>query len=241
MELSILLVLVLLCGLSAALAWRDRNSLLGYWRARRKEIAWVEVLALSLFLVDLLIRIGNPDLWHPSKGGEKPMDLSYLTAVLKSTTFPPYDPWFAGGYINYYYYGFVLAAVPIRLLGIDPAIAYNLALPTFFALIGLVAYSGGSNLVARTLAGRRCTGVRCARLAGVAAALALVLLGNLGTGRMIYDGFKRIGSAQVAEGGRDLPGILDAVRGAARRMATRTARPTNPPPIPSWDAGGGHG
>jgi hypothetical protein len=34
---------------------------------------------------------------------------------------------------------------------------------------------------------------------------------------------------------------LDAVRGAARRTASRTARPTNPPPIPSWDAGGGHG
>ena len=34
---------------------------------------------------------------------------------------------------------------------------------------------------------------------------------------------------------------LDAVRGAARRTATRSAAPTNPPPIPSWDAGGGHG
>jgi YYY domain-containing protein len=228
---AILLVLVLLCGLSGALAWRDRDSLLGYWRARRKEIVWVEVLALSLFLLDLLIRIGNPDLWHPSKGGEKPMDLSYLTAVLKSTTFPPYDPWFAGGYINYYYYGFVLAAVPIKLLGIDPAIAYNLALPTFFALLGLIAYSGGSNLVARTLAGRRCTGIRCARLAGLAAALALVLLGNLGTGRMVYEGFKRIGASQVAEGGRDLPGILDAVRGVGGYLTLQAQMPFG---LDSW-------
>ncbi len=222
---TIVLVVALLCALSAALAWRDRELLLGYWRARRKEIAWVEVLAVSLFLLDLLIRIGNPDLWHPSKGGEKPMDLSYLTAVLKSTTFPPYDPWFAGGYINYYYYGFVLAAVPIRLLGIEPAIAYNLVLPTFFALLGLIAYSGGSNFVARTLAGRHCSGVRCARLAGVSAALGLVLLGNLGTARMIYEGFQRIGAAPIEEGGRELPALLDAARGAGRYLSLESPLP----------------
>lgn len=230
-RLSILLVIALLSGLSAALAWRDRDELLGYWRARRREIAWVEILALSLFLLDLLIRIGNPDLWHPSKGGEKPMDLSYLTAVLKSTSFPPYDPWFAGGYINYYYYGFVLAAVPIKLLGIEPAIAYNLALPTFFALLGLVAYSGGSNLVARTLAGRDCSGLRCARIAGISAALGLVLLGNLGTARMVYTGFKRIGASQAELGERALPGLLEAARGAGRYLTLQSPLPMG---LDSW-------
>ena len=71
------------------------------------------------------------------------MDFSYFNAVLKSTTFPPYDPWFAGGYINYYYYGFVLVGVPVKWLGIEPAIAYNLILPTLFALLAHGRFSDG--------------------------------------------------------------------------------------------------
>ena len=55
------------------------------------------------------------------------MDFSYFNAVLKSNTFPPYDPWFAGGYLNYYYYGFVIIAVLVKWLGITPAVAYNLS------------------------------------------------------------------------------------------------------------------
>ena len=77
------------------------------------------------------------------------MDFSYFNAVLKSTTFPPYDPWFAGGYINYYYYGFVMVGVPVKWLGIVPAIAYNLILPTLFALLALGAFSMGWNLLFR--------------------------------------------------------------------------------------------
>ena len=169
----------------------------------------VEALALVAFVALLLIRLGNPDLWHPYKGGEKPMDFSYLNAVLKSTTFPPYDPWFAGGYINYYYYGFVLVGVPIKLLGIVPSVAYNIVLPIWYSLLVLGAFSVGWNLhegIPRSRALRvgepktkRVLGT--ALWAGLATVLLLAVLGNLGTVRQIVEGYQRIasGGALLAE------------------------------------------
>jgi uncharacterized membrane protein len=162
---------------------------------------------LLLFLIFLGIRFANPDLWHPWRGGEKPMDLSYFTAVLKSTVFPPYDPWFAGGYINYYYYGFVLVGVPVKLLGIEPAIAYNLILPTLFALTGLGAFSIGWNLFARKFIEEQdsAEGMKSNRsrslMAGLASTVAVLVLGNLGTLRMISQGIQKLAApGAVIEG-----------------------------------------
>ena len=125
--------------------WKELEQ---YLRENWKYILVVEGIALAFFLVDIGIRLGNPDLWHPFKGGEKPMDFSYFNAVLKSTSFPPFDPWYAGGYLNYYYYGFVFVGTLVKLLGIVPSIAYNLILPTVFTLIALGGFSIGYNLIA---------------------------------------------------------------------------------------------
>ncbi|HEX7975985.1 MAG TPA: DUF2298 domain-containing protein, partial [Anaerolineales bacterium] len=144
LTISAALALIALTG--SLLAYNQRTELRQELRQRGKYFLIVEGVALAFFLVDLLVRFGNPDLWHPYKGGEKPMDFSYFNAVLKSSSFPPYDPWFAGGYLNYYYYGFVLVGVLVKWLGIVPAFAYNLILPTIFTLIGLGAFSIAWNL-----------------------------------------------------------------------------------------------
>jgi YYY domain-containing protein len=144
LTISAAVITILLVG--GGMAYWKRAELRKEWRERRNYFLLIEGLFLAFFMLDLLIRLGNPDLWHPWKGGEKPMDFSYFNAVLKSTVFPPYDPWFAGGYINYYYYGFVFVGVLVKWLGIVPAIAYNLILPTIFAMIALGAFSVAWNL-----------------------------------------------------------------------------------------------
>ena len=129
-------------------AWRQRKDLELELKERWKYFLMVEGVFLSFFLLDLLIRLGNSDLWHPSKGGERPMDFSYFNAILKSSSFPPYDPWFAGGYINYYYYGYVIVGTPVKFLGIIPSIAYNLILPTLFACLASGSFLGGLEYIA---------------------------------------------------------------------------------------------
>ncbi len=144
---TISFVLLGILSLNAVLAFHQRKALSQEVNSRWKYFLKIEGLFLLFFVIGLLIKFGNPDLWHPWKGGEKPMDFSYFNAVLKSTSFPPYDPWYAGGYINYYYYGFVLVGVLVKYLGILPSIAYNLILATLFSMIVLGAFSVVWNLV----------------------------------------------------------------------------------------------
>jgi YYY domain-containing protein len=191
----------------------QRKDLARAWRENKKYFVWIEIIALTFFAIDLLIRLGNPDLWHPAYGGEKPMDFSFFNAVIKSTSFPPFDPWFAGGYINYYYYGMVIFGVPVKALGIVPSIAYNLILPTIFSLLALGAFSLGWNLTnglrphaAHGEEDILRAGSRLGRwldraaepfyerpfLVGLASAIGLLVLGNLGTVRMVWYGIQKL-------------------------------------------------
>ncbi|MCH7736539.1 MAG: glycosyltransferase family 39 protein [Chloroflexi bacterium] len=138
--------LAVMAGLSLttlALKWQE---ITGFLREHWRLLLFGEALFLVAFLGFVLLRYANPDLWHPFRGGEKPMELAYLTAVVRSTTLPPFDPWFAGGFLNYYYWGYFVVSGIIRVTGILPTTAFNLAVPMFFALTITGAYTLVYNL-----------------------------------------------------------------------------------------------
>jgi len=142
----------------------------------------VEAVFLAVFTAFLLLRAFNPDLWHHPQGGEKPMEIAYLTAVTRSTIMPPYDPWFAGGTLNYYYMGWFFLAVPIRALRIVPEVAFNLGVPTYAAMAATVAFTVVHSLTglgARLKSNGAVTSRRPMILAGLLGAFFLVGMANL--------------------------------------------------------------
>jgi YYY domain-containing protein len=212
----IALCLLGLAAVSGFLAWRRRAEMGRFIRARGGLLLAEEALFLMMFVMFLAVRWGNPDLWHPARGGEKPMDLAYLNAVIKSTIFPPYDPWFAGGFINYYYFGFVIIATLVKLTGVVPSIAYNLAVPSLFALLGVGAFSVAYNLAVgdgefgpesetQSPGGASKWGL----LSGFAAALLVAIVGNLGNVRLLI-----VNLATVAPQDSDMGGPLAQFRHA---------------------------
>ncbi len=187
-RVSLWLLLAMMAALTAWQAYRHRDRMGELIRTGWRDIVLVDVLFIGLFLMWVGVRWANPDLWHPFMGGEKPMDFAYFNAVMRSTWFPPYDPWFAGGTLNYYYFGFVIVGSLTEALGIVPSVAYNLAVPTLFALTGIGAYT-----LASTLAGGD---MRRGRRAGLWGVALILLIGNLGNLRSLAMGLIQVGSIE---------------------------------------------
>lgn len=134
------------------------------------------------FLFFVLLRSVNPDSWHPFWGGEKPMEFAHLNALLRADAFPPEDPWYAGGLLNYYYFGTFLVANLIRITGIPAEIAFNLATPLFPAMLAAAAFSLCAGF------GKRLTASNFgAVLAGLSGAFFVQFAGNMIVATRLWD------------------------------------------------------
>ncbi|MDP9363802.1 MAG: DUF2298 domain-containing protein, partial [Chloroflexota bacterium] len=168
--------LALVGGVGWAL-WLRRRRGWRVWRfepSQRRAAVGAEIVFWSVFALFLLFRYLNPDSWHPIWGGEKPMEFAHLNATLRSAHFPPYDPWYADGYLNYYYYGLYLVAFCLKLTGIPSEIGFNLAQPTVVALLASAGYALAAAL-ARDVVRRPWAAIA----GGALGTLLLVGVGNL--------------------------------------------------------------
>ena len=212
-------MVALLALVGGGVGWQRWNELKGFVRERWRTIVVVEALFAALFGLWLIVRMLQPDLWHPVVGGEKPMDFAYLNAVMKSTWFPPYNPWLSGTWINYYYFGFVIVGSLIQLVGTVPAVAYNLAVPLVFALMGTGAFSVAYNLAGIGDGERRS---RRALLAGGAAVVFTVLVGNLGVIHLLVDKLIAIGDVSFPSTIPGFPNTVSLGRGLWRVIVKGT-------------------
>ncbi|MBI3970496.1 MAG: hypothetical protein HY332_04330, partial [Chloroflexi bacterium] len=207
-RLTLLIAFAALAVASGLALRRWGAAWLAWVRAHARLVLAIEAVYLFAYILFVLIRMANPDLWHPARGGEKPMEFSYLNAVIKTAYFPPYDPWFAGGYLNYYYFGYVLVAALTKLTGTMPSIAFNLAIPALYALTAAGCFSFAYNLA--RLGGQPRFGFRPALAAGVAGFVLVAFAGNLDGLLQLLERLARAAQGPVA-GGPSLGGVVGGI------------------------------
>ena len=188
-----------------------RSDWLRWLGANRGIVLTSEATFALAFAAFCVIRAYNPDLWHPARGGEKPMEFAYLNAVIRTASFPPYDPWYAGGYLNYYYWGYVLIAAITKLTGVIPAVAFNLAVPTVFALTATGAFGAASNLAVLGADAARVAPSRgLATIGGLLGVAFTVVVGNLDAfGQLVV----RLARSAAALGAGGLGSVASLIAG----------------------------
>jgi uncharacterized membrane protein len=122
--------------------WKELRS---WIRTNRRTIFMMEGIFIVAFVTWSFVRAGNPNI----EATEKPMELAFINAILRSRTFPPNDPWLSGYAISYYYFGYIHLALLVRLTAVSTAIAFNLGNSLWFAMSILGTYSLLFNLLTR--------------------------------------------------------------------------------------------
>ncbi len=142
-------ILASLLAVAALSVWTLRRND-GDWAALRawaqehgRLIAFNEALFLVAFVAWSIFRAYDPAI----AGTEKPMEFAFLNGILRSDRFPPLDPWLSGYAISYYYFGYVMLAVLVRLSGVASAVGFNLGVASWFALTVLGAFSVTYSLI----------------------------------------------------------------------------------------------
>ncbi len=134
---------LLLAGSFWAFRKIDHQEFVQWIRSNQTLILVSEGLFLLSFIAWIFLRSTNPEI----VGTEKPMELAFINAILRSPAFPPHDPWLSGFAISYYYFGYVLVAMIARLAGTSGSISFNIAIALIFSLGALASYGVIYNLL----------------------------------------------------------------------------------------------
>lgn len=140
-QIFALLLLVALSG--AALRQVGWTNLKEWLRAQSRVVITVEILFLTAFGLWALVRAANPEI----TGTEKPMELAFINAILRSPTLPPNDPWLSGYALSYYHFGFILIAMLARMTATLGSVAFNLGGALVFGLAAIGSYGVLYNLL----------------------------------------------------------------------------------------------
>jgi YYY domain-containing protein len=129
--------LMILVGLNVlVLSKIDRVSFFYWIKENKNLLIRAEIIFLIGFVLMAVVRAANPEIINT----EKFMEMAFINAILKSPGFPPMDPWLSGYSISYYYFGYLLSAMLIRITGVSSSVGYNLVAAFWFGMTAVGAY-----------------------------------------------------------------------------------------------------
>ena len=223
--IAIALVL-LLAALSAYIAHRNFDDLRDFITREWRTIVIAEAIFLVFFIGWTLFRSYDPFINHT----EQPMDLALLSASINSQVGHPEDPWLRGEPVSYYYFGYWMMGALSQISAIQSHISYNLAIALIPAMSAMGIFGIVFNMVRLDKARSGVAGTdsmstvrasvsaaladsthrKLAIIAGIAAALLLVIVSNL-EGVLEFMRLNGMGSQGFYDWIRinDLPGPID--------------------------------
>ena len=172
--IAIALVL-LMAALSVYIAYRNFDDLRDFIVREWRTIVIAEAIFLVFFIGWTLFRSYDPFINHT----EQPMDLALLSASINSQVGHPEDPWLRGEPISYYYFGYWMMGALSQISAIQSHISYNLALALIPAMSAMGIFGIVFNMVRMDIARMDKARRNLAIIAGIAAALFLVVVSNL--------------------------------------------------------------
>lgn len=143
---GMLLALALLLALSIWSFNTYKAEILGFLKSNSPLVITTEILFLTAFALMAFIRSANSELFST----EKPMELAFISGIMRSPTFPPQDPWLSGYAISYYYFGYVITAMLATLTNVPSSMAHNLMTSLIFSLAAVGAYGVVYTLLVKT-------------------------------------------------------------------------------------------
>ena len=223
--IAIALVL-LMAALSVYIAYRNFDALREFIVREWRTIVIAEAIFLVFFIGWTLFRSYDPFINHT----EQPMDLALLSASINSQVGHPEDPWLRGEPVSYYYFGYWMMGALSQISAIQSHISYNLAMALIPAMSAMGIFGIVFNMVRMDKARSSVAGTdsmstvrasvsaaladsthrKLAIIAGIAAALFLVIVANL-EGVLEFMRLNGMGSQGFYDWIRinDLPGPID--------------------------------
>lgn len=140
---GIIVVLFFISVFSFLIFIKTKEEIINFVITKFRKIVFIEIFFLLAFIGATFLHSFVPEI----AGTEKPFEFMLFNSTLKSEYFPPYDAWYGGLPMSYYYFGYVILSTITILAKVSSSIAFNLGVSLTWALTAVSIFGLSYNLI----------------------------------------------------------------------------------------------